>query len=38
MDHVAWISLEGAEPGIALLKLNGLLDRTGKSGQPDSVS
>lgn len=37
MDHIAWVSLEGAEPDIALVKLNGLLDRTGKSGQPDGV-
>lgn len=37
MDHIAWVNLEGAEPDIALVRLNGLLDRTGTSGQPDGV-
>lgn len=34
MDHLAWVTLEeGAGPSIALVKLNGLLDRKGESGQ-----
>nr|WP_245842679.1 metallophosphoesterase [Sphingomonas laterariae] len=33
MDHIAWVTLRDAAPDIALIKLNGLLDRTGTSGQ-----
>lgn len=34
MDHLAWVTLEeGASPSIALVKLNGLLDVAGESGQ-----
>ena len=33
MDHLAWVTVEGGEPTISLLKLNGILDRQGESGQ-----
>ncbi|WP_380879952.1 metallophosphoesterase family protein [Sphingomonas sp. DBB INV C78] len=33
MDHIAWVTLRDKEPDVALIKLNGLLDRTGQSGQ-----
>ncbi|ARS28860.1 metallophosphoesterase family protein [Sphingomonas sp. KC8] len=33
MDHIAWVTVKDGEPDIALIKLNGLLDRTGQSGQ-----
>jgi hypothetical protein len=34
MDHIAWVTVkDGGEPNIALVKLTGLLDRSGSSGQ-----
>lgn len=33
MDHVAWVTLNGVEPRIALIKLTGLLDPSRHSGQ-----
>lgn len=33
MDHIAWVTVKDGAPDIALIKLNGLLDRTGQSGQ-----
>lgn len=33
MDHLAWVTLGAAEPSVSLLKLNGVLDKAGKSGQ-----
>lgn len=33
MDHLAWITVDDAGPAISLLKLNGILDRHGESGQ-----
>ena len=34
MDHIAWITLDDGAPAISLLKLNGILNRQGESGQP----
>ncbi len=33
MDHIAWVTLDQGVPDIANIRLNGLLDRTGQSGQ-----
>jgi len=33
MDHIAWVTVDGAGPRYALVKLTGLLDKTGESGQ-----
>jgi len=33
MDHIAWVTVKDGPPDIALIKLDGLLDRTGDSGQ-----
>lgn len=33
MDHLAWVTLDKGAPDIALLKLTGVLDRSGESGQ-----
>ncbi|WP_222558694.1 metallophosphoesterase [Caenibius sp. WL] len=34
MDHLAWVTVEDGAPEISLLKLTGILDRKGESGQP----
>lgn len=34
MDHLAWITLDEGAPSISLLRLTGILDRKGESGQP----
>jgi hypothetical protein len=33
MDHIAWVTLDHGAPDVANIKLTGLLDRTGRSGQ-----
>lgn len=33
MDHIAWVTVKDGAPDIALIKLNGLLDKKGSSGQ-----
>ncbi len=33
MDHIAWVTVGDKEPSVAVIKLNGLLDSSGKSGQ-----
>lgn len=33
MDHIAWVTLNAKAPRIALIKLTGLLDTSGQSGQ-----
>lgn len=33
MDHIAWVTVKDGAPDIALIKLNGLLNREGDSGQ-----
>lgn len=33
MDHIAWVTVKDGAPDIALIRLTGLLDREGKSGQ-----
>ena len=33
MDHLAWVTVEDGAPSISLLKLNGILNRQGESGQ-----
>lgn len=33
MDHIGWITVGEGEPDIAVLKLNGILDRNGDTGQ-----
>jgi hypothetical protein len=33
MDHIAWVTLGDDPPSIALVKLRGILDRDGESGQ-----
>lgn len=34
MDHIAWVTVGDGAPDIAMLRLDGILDRTGVSGQP----
>lgn len=34
MDHLAWVTVADGAPAISLLKLTGILDRKGESGQP----
>ncbi|WP_255326519.1 metallophosphoesterase [Sphingobium sp. EM0848] len=34
MDHLAWITLGRDAPNVSLLRLNGILDKNGESGQP----
>jgi len=37
MDHIAWVTLDKGAPEIANIKLSGLLDRTGKTGQVETL-
>ena len=34
MDHLAWVTLGKDAPAISLLRLDGILDKAGESGQP----
>lgn len=37
MDHIAWITLKDSEPDVALIRLDGLMDRTGATHQAERL-